>query len=355
MPYYLDQYVGSGVRGDEFRPTAYDDDPDAVAIDLRPDPSVVAGRALVRTSLVLPAQAGRIKIADLLNAKSAAMITNIQNRLGLNLSNTNVDLRGIMVDLLTNLARTDGTRWRPVVPSLIGARQARQYEIWLGDLVWSQPVIAGGATGSDDFTAADSTVVGHQFSWTETAGAWENLSNHARLTTNADVDDDFMRCSFDCLTTDMYTDMQLGNNVANYNECYSIARYAAAAQTFYFAAWYQDGGVGDSTIRKRIANSETRIGSHIANVPVNGDIIRIKCSGSSISHGRNGGTTETVTDTSITTGTLGGAGGYKSAGADYTIAKVTIGGISDGLVATFQRMNRLSPGLSPARMGGHRK
>ena len=55
----------------------------------------------------------------------------------------------------------------------------RQYEIWLGGLLWSMPLISGGTSISDDFDRADNDDVSASapFTWTEVAGDFDILSN----------------------------------------------------------------------------------------------------------------------------------------------------------------------------------
>lgn len=348
MPYYLDSYLGTGVRGNEFRPSSYDDDPASVGIDLRPDGSKAAGFALVNCPSVLKGKAGRTKIGDDKLTKSAGLVTVVQSRLGLNLADASMSIADVASELLVVHGRVDGTRWRPLVPSLFSG--AKQLEIWLGDLLWSQPVISGGAVGTESFNKANSTTLGPDLTWTETVGDFEVLSNQLHLVTNAGSNN-YARCEFDTGASDMYSQVKI-IDTSTYSEMYILARYAAAAQTFYYAVIYQDGGTGNWTIRKNIAGSDSRIGSNIIQLPSANDVIRIECSGSTIRNYRNGTLSQTITDTSIATNTRGGLGGYRESGGDFHMDLFETGSLTTAQLEQIRIAGAIANKPKLIRIGG---
>lgn len=148
MPFYLAEYIGSGTRADPFRPVG-SDQPGWAAIDLRPDPSVVDGgglnACLLRTPTAFNDPRARFLADDKLENLTNPQKNFLQNRLGIDLSSTNL-LRDIIATLMVH---PPNGAWKRLNPGLLW------WEIWLGELIWQVPRISGGA--SDNFNRPNET------------------------------------------------------------------------------------------------------------------------------------------------------------------------------------------------------
>ncbi len=177
MHYYLTPYIGSGKLGltkggkllaDPFRPLG-SDQPGWSAIDLRPAGQVLDGFAL----LAVPARndhAGQEYLgADGESRASAQLTTRIGNKLGITLDRFSI--KDLLGELLIVHAKQDGTRWKPLTPEFVApGSRTKVYRARLGDLEYVLPVLAGGATITDDFNRADSGDPGSSsegWAWTE--------------------------------------------------------------------------------------------------------------------------------------------------------------------------------------------
>ena len=110
------------------------------------------------------------------NPLPAAIRDGIQNRLGITLNETSI--RKILAELLMGWAGGIGNKWKLLRPS----RLTKSYRIYLGELIWELPVIAGGATITESFNTADSDILGPDLTWTELGGDIDVVSNEARTT-----------------------------------------------------------------------------------------------------------------------------------------------------------------------------
>lgn len=149
MPLYLTSILGNGSEGNTFTVPALDQ-PGAGWIDLRPDPTVAAGRGI----LYLPVSVADARLLTLANGVDEILPrmvqTQLANAFSLTLRQTRVDR--IVAELLLDHARTDGTRWRSLRPDRAGF-----YAIWLGGLgkvwengspqVWADPAVLAATMG----------------------------------------------------------------------------------------------------------------------------------------------------------------------------------------------------------------
>jgi len=186
MHHYITPYIGAGTEADPFRPRG-SDQPIWAAIDLRPDCTILSGRAIVALP-VRQDEVGMVYLGEDLDGISAAIKQAFESRFSLTLRANR--LRNILPELLLEHAREDGTRWRPIRPS----RLRRRLEIWLGgkEPLWMQPVFAGGVSIVDTFDRADADALGTSsdglFSWTEVVGDTDIVGNAARsITTGSQV------------------------------------------------------------------------------------------------------------------------------------------------------------------------
>jgi len=277
---------------DPFRPRG-SEQPGWAAIDLRPDCTVLAGRAV----LGVPVRDDTIGtyLGEDLRAKSAAIKIAVASRFGLTLEADTIP--DILAELLIGHARTDGTRWKP-----LRAGHDRLLKIFLGPgpPIWQQPVIAGGVQTSDSFDRGDGDSLGAN--WIEVAGDWDIVSNTARLvTTSVDA-----RCrnTNAMATADHYAQVSVlsSSHAAVAAPQVSVREGNAASETAYLHYLITSGGASEaSVLYKFVAAVGTQLQSTaFAWAAATEYLIRIEASGSSISRSIDGTPVGTpVTDTSI--------------------------------------------------------
>ena len=168
MPHiYLATYVGVGSDEDPFRPRGSEQDGWS-AIDLRRDPTVATGRAL----LSVPVRDDTIGtyLGDTPDEVSATIKSAIESRLGITLDVPR--LRHIIPELLIAHAREDGTRWKP-----LRAMHDGVFRVYLGGLFWEARSLSGGSTITESFNTADSGTLGPDLTWTAMRNGCSVLSN----------------------------------------------------------------------------------------------------------------------------------------------------------------------------------
>lgn len=300
---YLVPYVGRGVEGDVFRPDVEPGCPWS-AIDLRPDATRRDGVAIVSVPSRMH-HPHRIYLGDAPSRFSSSVRRLMGSRLGLTLRRGAVN--DILPELLIQHARTDGSRWRPLWP-----HHAGRYEIWLGDLRWRQPMLAGGSVFTESFDQADSTTLGPTLTWTEVAGNLQTVSNQVRCVT-ANVSS-YARADADVATVDHYVEL---NVVTLLDDSNASARsigvccrcISTAVSTFYhLRTIHLSAGTRVLQLYKFVTGSATQLGSNVAITLSLPSRLRVQASGSSIAGSGNGGATTVgpSTDTAITTNTRGG-------------------------------------------------
>lgn len=282
MAVYLTELVGTGTRLDKFRSPV-----GGALIDLRPDPSVRDGYALVA------ADDGRKlrhrKIGDSPHDSLSVRTRNrVHNRLGVDVSRT----RSLDVLIATLMMRPNG--WNPIRPVLSRWR----YEIWLGELVWTFPLLSGGA--SDTFNRANETPL---------AAPWVNSAIAGDIDSTATLTSNHAQCTG---SGESYyagaasSGAQYSETVVEGRASYPAVRLAVGASAFngyVFSTFSGTAAMGKITNGTGTALGDTGT----SGIPATGPFtFRMEVSGSTLS-GFIGGVAEAtpITDTTYTTGQPG--------------------------------------------------
>lgn len=311
MPYYyLSQYAGDGVTpGQEFRPAGVLP-AGWTSIDLRPDPTSAAGWCL----LTLPERADSSErhylgeSADVV--PSVPGLSGLEQRLGITLTPGRI-LRDTIAEILLN-GTEDGTRWRSLRPG-----RDRRLVIHLGgEELWSQPVVAGGATYTEDFNTSDGVGLGPDLTWSLGGATWEIATNRARHDTLGVAA--YARADHDAASSNVFAQATLATltNVVSGTQCGVCCRFSATETTNYLWMRTYTGTVHTATLRKTVAGTRTDIASAVTVAFSAGEILRLEADGSSISGFLDGFTISDATDTSIASGTRGGLYGYVNQSGD---------------------------------------
>lgn len=311
--FYLGSYVGTGTGLDPFRPRG-SDQPGASAIDLRPDGSLVTGRCLVAVP-IRDDTIGEYLGDDPVRAIPAPIKRRLESALGITL--TASVIRDAIAEILMVHGRTDGTRWKPLRPS----RLRNRYEIWLGGLLWSQPVIAGGASLSENWDCADSASLTCQLTWIEHAGdgSWTITTNRARLA--GIVGDERAKAESDLATDDheaqvtLATFTRVGGIIAVGPMCRNQSNTEDIG--YEWRARDDDGTAGGryhDMIRRGSGAGTTQIGT-AADDPVVGEVLKVSADGSTIKGYIDGVEKLSVTDVNITGLLRCGITGYSDTNA----------------------------------------
>lgn len=305
MFFYLTTYTGSGTDDDPFQPHGFEQ-AKAFSIDLRPDSTVVSGWALVcvltRDDVGIPGHYLGDDIRGVLTARSARMIGN-----DLGVTCVSRELGKIVMELL--LEHGDDTRpnrWNRLRPA------SGRYEVWLGDLIATQPVVSGGdgiiLSGSgarvftESFNQSDSSTLGPNIAWTELTGDLRTTGNRLRvvgLTTTGAA-----RAEVDLASSDNYSQMEVPTwNVSDAGLLVSMhERHSASAFTCYGGRWFLSG---THRVIKIVTGTATTLASGTDTVAA-GDVVKGQALGSTVSSIRNGAQKLSVTDTAITAGLRAG-------------------------------------------------
>lgn len=309
MHYYLSTWVGTGTTEDPFRPAVAAEGVDWWVIDLRPDASRVEGRCLVACA----ARPASETAARYLGEDPAARLSNaILNRLGndLSLSLAAADVTRVAVELLVDHAREDGTRWRPLRAL---TRGPNAWELRLGGLLWLVPRVAGGASFTETFTAADGALntTDTDLSWSVTTGTGLVVADNKASINTVTSTRRRGRAEVSADTVDHYCEAQVTVPNLNYNDAAVCGRWAAAVNdTQYAATLLYDAGGHKQHLRKYVTGTETALTARTAYTPGTfPKLLRLKCDGSTISWLIDGLEVGAVTDTSIDGVTVGGKRG----------------------------------------------
>lgn len=336
MHYYLVPYVGKGTSDDPYRPRGapLDGEPWA-GLDLRPDATSITGNGLLALPDRVQALAG-FHLGDEPYTRSEAVRQNISSRLGLSLRERS--LAGIAGELMVEHAREDGTRWRPVQADASGI-----FRVHLGELVWQMRAVQGGADYAETFDKADSTILGPDLVWTETAGTHlQVVSNRIRAGTAGTLGRARAAPSgANLMGANHYvelTNVALQTPTVNDNRISVCARYSTSAETYYiYRRRVDSAGTAFNDLQKSVAGAVTALGTGTATAMVSGEGIRLVANGSQISGilydpGVPLISPEvkiTVTDTAIASGPNGGVellyrdSAFNVQGDDYVIQSVS--------------------------------
>lgn len=163
----------------------------------------------------------------------------------------------------------------------------------------TKPAAAAGSgvTITESFNTADSDTLGPDLVWTETLADLDIVTNQAKATTAAGE----ARAESDLSTSNHYAQAACfkngtGDGAQGLTVC---VRFAAAARTYYGLRVEANNGY---TISKRVAGTNTSLKTG-ALTWVNGDIIRLEVTGTTLNALKNGVQFDTHTDASIAGGT----------------------------------------------------
>lgn len=302
MPYYLDRYLPPNTE-DGFRPSAFEEGP-AWSIDFRPNPQVIDGFALVRTINLLPSRPGRILLTDDPDEDSQTLTNRLRNGIGINVERRR--FRQMIASLLLDHADdANPNRWNRLRPGL------QSWQVWLGDLLWEMPVVAGGAVITESFNQADLSTLGPDLIWTEVIGDWATVSSWARSPGGTSVQA-CARAESSLPSVDHYSQASSRTVDALAAAGGLLVRFAAAVDNYY------RGGASPNANEVRAHKAVPGV-TLLASVSetINANQIyltRVEINGSSLRVLLDGVQKLVVTDTSITTGTRTGIGAFTGAG-----------------------------------------
>jgi hypothetical protein len=282
MPFYLSEYIGAGTRANPYVAVGADADATSV-IDLRPDPSRQDGgglnACLLRRSTSFADARARFLGDDKLETLTAQQLAFLTTKLGVDLG-ANVLIRDVIAKLLTS-PPVNG--WKGLRPT------GDQYEIWMGELLWSVPFISGGS--SDNFNRADETPI---------ASPWTKLltgGSNTNLTTNQAVGqgDSMYGFSGSVTSADQFSQVLCPNMTTN------EAGPTCRASTTGGGECYLVVLGGFHNFYKLVGASYTSIIS-TGTSEVNGQTARLETQGSSLRYYQNGvlSSGSPQTDTSVT-------------------------------------------------------
>lgn len=305
MPYYLVSFI-ERLRGIETSFYPRTDQSRFKVLDLRPDPSILTGRGLLWVPNAETITGARF-LGDHKDDRSNAVRNALESELGITLE-SNI-LSEIIASVFMNHGRTDGSRWRPLLPTLNGF-----YRIVLDQVIWQQAVIRGGSQlYTESFNQADSTTLGPDLTWTETAGNLQTVSNRVRPVSNNQISEG--RAEHDLDTINIATQIfvptgGLPTPASSVTRIQAVARFASAARTYYGHNCECDtAGVILSEINKRVTGTQTVLSSgvDVSSTFAAGTVtVELRTDGSLLRSILNSSQIEEITDTSIATGTRGG-------------------------------------------------
>lgn len=296
-----------------YRPTL-DTEGDWSVVDLRPDAARRDGLCLFAAPERIGRDRGGLYLGDADEKLPLALHALLGNRLGVNLARRR--WRWLVADLLTEHARTDGTRWRPLRPvtTLVGRTVARAWEIWLGGRLLHLPIPSGGAAYAEPFTGADNTSLAAATvtqTWTDVVAGWGVLSNQGYVSSSGAVA--YARAAATSATDDTFASFTLITKTdaapTDYSQVAPCVRFDGAANTSYMACRGQDTDTSFN-LRKTVGGGRSQLNNFTTAIALP-EVVRCDAAGSTISALINGVPLATVTDTSIPTGTQGGIYGFR--------------------------------------------
>lgn len=296
--FHLARYVGAGSDIDPFRPAGAEQAEGWSAIDLRPDPATADGFALLWTPTSLPTSAQRVVLTDDPDDASTTLRDRLANRLGINLDADR--FRRLVLRLLLAGDDDNPNRWNRLRPA------GPQWEVWLGGLLHTMPVVAGGSIGAESFNKANSSTLGPDLTWTElqtdmtiVSNAVEAIPTASTTTARADADvssvDHEASCDVLALTATL-------NNIA----VVCCRMPSTATVTGYGLRRFHDGTNYAHRLEKVVAGTTTVLAGPTTLARSGTENIKVDASGSTIKGYVDSVQKHSVTDTAITTGTRGG-------------------------------------------------
>jgi hypothetical protein len=310
MPYYLAPYVGSGKPAvDPFRPLG-SEQPGWAAIDIRPDGGATKdGNGLNACLLYLPQHDPSRRLYRIAEDADEVMGQGLLHRLRhkLGIDPLAGRLRTFVADMMIDPPRN---AWKAI------RAHRGWYEVYLGGLLCRWPVMAGMTTLTETWTHAntafsDATSLDADLDWIKmvTDAGWQIQTNQGDFF--GDTGSNYARVEQDLATVDM--DVQLTLVAQNETATLAIgpaARFSSSVfETNYAFVALWVGSVGTHRLNKIIAGApptETDLGSD-AQDGTDGETLKVRCSGTSISGYRNGSVlVGPVTDSEIDGVTVGG-------------------------------------------------
>jgi hypothetical protein len=271
-------------------------------------------------------------LGDTLDDPMPSIRTGLGNLLGVSLDSAT--LRDMIAELLIQHGDDTGrSRWKPLQPA------GNQYEIYLGDKIYEQPVISGGVGYTESFNKADSATLGPDLTWTEVSGTvLDVVSNQCKNT--GTEQDGHARAEHDTSTSDQFGQLTVitMEGITHTSTGGVAVRYASAAQTFYlWQAQFVPGSANEHAWSKWVTGTETYpIGTISTEDFANGEVLRCLVQGSTLRGYKDGVLLKEITDTSISGNTRGGIRAYHgSAGAagvwigdNFSFGDITTQGVS---------------------------
>ena len=333
---YLAPYVGVGTEPEPFRPWGVD----AVqwwAIDLRPDPTVADGWALLRVDEPLADTSELHLLGELDEVPRFQDSRQVERNLGLEQDVLrDLSWRQIIADLLIVHGEDiePKGRWKRLVPDL-----ANRLRIHLGELIFDMPVPEGGATVTDDFNRADASTLGAD--WVEVGGDWEILNNRARQS-NRDggvvSQGSYARHVTALDGDDQYAEvLSVSTNFSGTVQG-PAARMSDVDETYYVAYHRRNDDSIDDLLSKVVNGTRTTLAN--ATSPSAEATVRLVCDGNSIEMLLDGAAHLSATDTAILgprfVGMVGHPGGSdgQSTFDDFEAADLAAAGVSGTLDQT---------------------
>lgn len=171
-------------------------------------------------------------------------------------------------------------------------------------------------TITESFNKADSDTLGPDLTWTEVNGDFDVVSNQCRHTNTTTVRS--ARAESDLSSADHYAQVQIVSNGSGTNDCAAgaCARFAAAAETMYFAFYYQ----ADNRlyVSKKVTGAQTNITSSVITEALP-ETYKCEINGSTLKGYQAGVERVSTTDSAITGNLRGGILLYQSSVLNPTI------------------------------------
>lgn len=281
MPYYLSEWEGAGTKIDPFVPVG-SDQPGWTAVDIR-----AAG---LNACLLHVPNAFSDPKAQFLGDDKLEGLTNpqknfIQNKLGVDISAATTVRDAIA--LIMNNPPANG--WKRLEPGFL------RWEIWLGgELLWSAPRASGGAT--DDFNRANETPIALPWDSVTTSPSDLNLSSN---TVVAGGGDSFALYTAAASSADQYS--QLAASAPTSASGGPMCRMVATSVTGYLFDNFGSASNGEIRLWTNISSDSVLASGTIARA----NPLRIEAEGSTIRIYSNSVLSQTVTNSTLTTGQPG--------------------------------------------------
>ena len=296
MPLYLAPYIGSGTRVDSWRPLG-SHQPGWSAIRLLAEGET---SQTARCLLWLPAADSNARLEKLADAldESVSLAAKGTVRTALRLPKVDAPTIDEMIAEILLFPPVNG--WKPLFPNRAG-----KLEIILDRrVIWQQSVIRGGATATEDFSAALDTG-----KWEIGGGDWgdlvRNASNRGRATgTGADS---AMRLITPAIGDDQYAQEEYYHADAGLEAAGTLVRMASGTDESAYLGMADEGAGAQPAVifeTNSLFSFSTLVDNATASY-ASGDTIRTEAEGTTIRFLKNGVQELTVTDATIASGQPG--------------------------------------------------